>query len=239
LVSFSKRNKAIERRDKKTKTIQKTVIVLLVAAMIATAITPLVSAVPVSVTKSPTSTSGSWTNPQNAYTDTDSYPNQYGYCQNHLYSQVYGGYGFTTADIPSASTINSVKVMVIAAKSGNTPTTAINVQVSIDGGSTFLAPISSVIPTNDKHTYIVDVTSFAAWTPSNINNNKIFVKVTSNDASNTVYLYWIPIEVTYNVDVPQNVVPEVPFGTIAALSALVVGMVVYVKRGKIPSLRSY
>jgi hypothetical protein len=78
----------------------------------------------------------------------------------------------------------------------------------------------------------------ATWSASDISNLK--VRITDIGLTTfSVWLHWIPIEVTYNADVPQNVVPEVPFGTIAVLSALIVGMVVYVKRGKLPSLKSY
>jgi hypothetical protein len=115
------------------------------------------------------------------------------------------------------------------------------IEVSADGGATYLAtPATAEIITSGLtgSTYWVDITSWNTWTPSNLNNDQIWVKVTRSGIGNTVYLDWIPIEVTY-VNAPQNVIPEVPFGTIAILSALVVGVVVYAKRGKNPSLKFF
>jgi hypothetical protein len=205
--------------------------------MMATVITPLVSAAPVTATNSPLSTfpaSGGWANPTNAYINGDNYASS----ATSNAQQKYGGYGFT---IPTTSTITSVKVMLTAAINFVVTGWFMQVEVSTDGGSTFVSHAATYVGqlTTAKTVYTVDVTSWTAWTPSMINNDKIWVRVTFYGSSGfTEQLYYIPVAVTYDTGV-QNVVPEVPFGTVAVLSALVVGVVVYAKRGKLPSLKSF
>ena len=103
---------------------------------------------------------------------------------------------------------------------------------------------SGTAPNTDTFS-LTDILTSITWTPSQLNNDQIRVKVIDNGPYGTQgdfveYLYGINIAVTYDdVAPPQNVVPEVPFGTIAILSALAVGMVVYAKRGKLPNLRTY
>ncbi len=202
--------------------------------------------IPVDVTYSSTTNSPSltdpasegWGNPTGAYADDSIISaalSAYSVTGTAFAPQKYHGYGFA---IPTNGVIISVRVRLDAA---SVQTSAIKLEVSVDGGATFLAPpaTAEIITSGlTGSTYWVDITSWNTWTPSNLNNDQIWVKVTRSGIGNTVYLDWIPIEVTY-VNGPQNVIPEVPFGTIAALSSLVVGMVVYAKRGKLSNLKFY
>ena len=78
----------------------------------------------------------------------------------------------------------------------------IKLEVSVDGGTTFLATSRTIDIIDSWHTYTVDVTSWTSWTVDKINNDKIWVRVTHvKDGlyERDVYLDWIPLEVTYDV----------------------------------------
>jgi hypothetical protein len=142
--------------------------------------------------------------------------------------QQYHGYGFI---IPPTATINSVRVRL---DMGGVQTASIKLEVSIDGGATFLAQnevATTSSPTVTEFTKYVDITSWNTWTPSNLNNDQIWIKVTRDGFGNTVYLDWIPVEITYTLN--TFVVPEYFFGGLAALGACFVGFAVFKKRSAI------
>jgi hypothetical protein len=211
---------------KKTKLMPLAIIALMAIAIYI----PQASAAPIAVLISPTTApSGTWSNPTNAFADGTTYAS----AQTANAQQVYSGYVFS-----NAGSITTVKVNATTQSQVTWSGLWVKVEASVDGGATW--PISqNIAVTAFKTATIIDITSLKAiWSASDISNLK--VRITDIGLTTfSVWLHWIPIEVTYNADVPQNVIPEVPFGTIAILSALAVGMIVYAKRGKIPSLKSF
>jgi outer membrane protein assembly factor BamB len=144
----------------------------------------------------PSSCSGNWSNPEKAYDDGGS-----GYATSNTAGEQekYGGYGFI---LPSSASIISVKVRLDT----NRPTTVvrgddIKLEVSVDGGATFLATTQTINIDNDWTTYTIDVTGWTSWTANKINDDKIWTRVTHVQVGGErdVYLDWIPIEVTYEV----------------------------------------
>jgi hypothetical protein len=145
----------------------------------------------VNPTNNPSSTSGGWTNPTNAYADGGGYA----YSTTSTNSQMYGGYGFS---IPYGAQIIQVRVRLDAWSNGNDDT---ELEVSIDGGSSWLPTSQTINVGGSETTYWVDVTSWTSWTPTAINNDNIRTRVTHVRVGgiNTQYLDYIPIEVTYAI----------------------------------------
>jgi flagellin-like protein len=145
---------------------------------------------PTTVTLSPTANSGSWTNPTRAYADDTNYATS---TQNNN-AQTYSGYGFA---IPSGATITSVRIRVDAFVSNND---LLRVAVSSNGGTSYTTVGTDVSPGTSQSTTWRDATSITTWTPTNINSNQIWVRITqiqSGSGADTVSLDWIPIEVSY------------------------------------------
>lgn len=155
-------------------------------------------------TNSPSSQSGAWSNPTYAYADDTNFASYATTGGQHKY----GGYGFAI-DI---ATITQVRVRLDAKAAAATNPDQIKLEVSTDGGSTFLSTTyTSTTLTTSESTIWVDVTSWTTWTTSLINNDKIWTRVTQvkSGAQDTTYLDWIPVEVTYTLDnYPTNGVPS-------------------------------
>jgi hypothetical protein len=148
------------------------------------------------LTNSPSTTTGGWTNPTGAYADggastsiTSAKPSA---------TQTYYGYGF---NIPSGATITKVRVRLDA---WTTVNEYIELQVSADGGTTWVpaTPWRSAALSTTEQTLWVDVTGYATWTPAAVNQIQTRVDAYSNGAASTVYLDWIPVEVTYTPPAP-------------------------------------
>jgi hypothetical protein len=149
------------------------------------------------VTQSPSSNSVSWTNPTNAYADGGSYA----YSTVAENQQVYGGYGFA---IPADAQITQVRVRLDAWCASNDD---ILLEVSSDGGSTWLSTTQTQSVATSQTTYWIDVTSWASWTPANINSDNIKARVTHVAVSSVdeVRLDWIPIQVSYTIPITANI----------------------------------
>ncbi len=142
-------------------------------------------------TLSPSVTAGSWTTPTNAYSNglgaaTDSTSG---------HTQRYSGYGF---NIPSSAIVIQVRVRLDAWCAGNDQ---LKLQVSNNGGTSYLSSTSTPVLTTVEATYWVDVTGWTAWTPAMLNSNQIWTQITQvkNGGADMVILDWIPIEVTYTL----------------------------------------
>lgn len=153
---------------------------------------------PTIVTRSPTvNGGGGWDNENNAYSDGSNYATS-----NRDDEQcAYSGYGFT---ITSGATITQVRVRLdawVASAGGGESRDDMVLQVSADGGSTWLATTSTYnLPSSDANSYFVDVTSWTTWTTDKINGDMIWVRVTHDQTGSQdedIYLDWIPIEVSY------------------------------------------
>ncbi len=152
--------------------------------------------VPTTFTKSPSSNSVGWTNPNYAYSDDSNSASS----TNDGDQQVYGGYGFS---IPSDAQIAQVRVRLDAWCATDDD---ILLEVSSDGGSTWLATTQTQSVTTAQVTYWVNVTSWASWTPENINNGNVKARVTHVAVSlaDEVRLDWVPIEVTYTIPITAH-----------------------------------
>ena len=142
------------------------------------------------ITNSPSSQSGAWVNPTYAYADDTNFASSSTNNQQHKF----GGYGFS---LPTDASIVQVRVRLDVKAATNDK---IKLEVSTDGGTTFLATTyTSPALTSTEQTIWVDVTGWTTWTVDKINSDKIWNRVTQvkNAAQDTTYLDWIPVEVTY------------------------------------------
>jgi hypothetical protein len=143
--------------------------------------------------KSPSSIEAiAWTNPTGAFTDGEG--NAHTAWGGH--SQTYRGYGF---NLPTEARINSVRVRLDAWCRRND---MITLEISIDGGSSYLPTRATLSLTTTETTHWQDVTGWTSWSPAFLNNDQIWVRVTMTKIGlpEEVYLDWIPIEVSYTVD---------------------------------------
>ena len=143
------------------------------------------------VTNSPSSNSGAWTSPTNAHADGGGYAGSATSNQQHEFD----GYGFS---IPSNAIIRSVRVRLDALRKTDD---SIKLEVSTNGGSTFLATTTTQTLTTSETTYWENVTTWTSWTPSLLNTNNVWTRVTEikNGGQDNVSLDWIPIEVIYQI----------------------------------------
>ena len=152
---------------------------------------------PTESTKSPTTNTGAWTTPANAYTSNNVYASSATDAQQH----VYGGYGFDVS-IPAGVTITKVEVGVEGYTSGNW---GINCTVSWDGGTNYYTfPSNSALQTSDTNTVLWnDVTSWTSWTATKLSDANFKVKTLAwkplhgGASSATVYLDWLLVRVTW------------------------------------------
>jgi len=143
-------------------------------------------------TNSPSSTSGAWTTPDGAYADGGTYA----YTTSATAPgsrQNYTGYGFS---LPTTATVAKVRVRLDAWTAGNEQ---LKLEVSEDGGTTFLTTTATYTLTATETTYWTDVTGWTTWTPSKINSDKIWIRVSALKVGGAaqVNLDWAPIEITY------------------------------------------
>jgi len=143
---------------------------------------------PTSLLNSPSSTSGGWTNPTDAYADGGGYA--YITSAKPSASQTYYGYGFNILGI-----INSVRVRYDAWTDGNEQ---IRMDVSWDGGTIWSTQEVTDL-TSTEITYWFDVTSATSWTADKLNDTNFRVRVDAFTVggSDPVNLDWIPVEVNY------------------------------------------
>jgi len=134
---------------------------------------------------------GTWTFPTLAYADAGGSA----YTSTNGAQEQYGGYGFS---ISSSATITQVRVR-LDAWSGTQE--QIKLEVSSNGGSSFLVTTSTWTLAVTETTHWVDVTSWDTWTPAKLNNDNIRTRVTNVKvgAAGRDDLDWIPVEVTYNL----------------------------------------
>ncbi len=224
---------------KKTKYMSLVIVAMIAIATIAISI-PQVAAAPTTIEKSPTAYSpdtGGWTWPERV---TDTSQTNYAYARTAV-SEAYSGFGF---DIPSSS-ITSVVLTLKTAKV-TLETMTMDVQVSVNGGTDYLPvgtiTLRSYINAPNTDTFILtDILTSITWTPSQLNNDQIKVKVIDTGKfpvgynTYTQYLYGINIAVTY--DDQPNVVPEYALGGLGALAVTFAALVVFMKRSSIPSFK--
>ena len=146
--------------------------------------------------KSPSSTTpttGGWTNPTGAFADgTD---NAYITSAKPSASQTYFEYGF---DIPPEAVISHVRIRYDAWTVGDEK---IRVDVSWDGGTTWSEKQVTNLTTTTETTYLYDVTDVTSWTPAELTDANLRVRVDAYTVrrASEVRLDWIPVEVTYYV----------------------------------------
>ncbi|MBN1643533.1 MAG: hypothetical protein JW856_01745 [Dehalococcoidales bacterium] len=141
-------------------------------------------------TNAPTANSGAWTSPANAYADDTNYASDGTNNHTHIYS----AYGFSVS-----GTVTSVRVNVLGYCSGNDD---IKLELSANGGSSWLATSSTVnLGTGSPADNWIDCTGWTTWTSANINSNQIQARVThvKSGGADTVYLDYLPIEVTTSI----------------------------------------
>ncbi|MCW4011073.1 MAG: hypothetical protein NWF05_10725 [Candidatus Bathyarchaeota archaeon] len=148
------------------------------------------SASTATLTRSPSTCSGNWENPQNAYSNDASYANSPTKDQ----TETYGGYGYS---IPAGAQITQVRVRLDAFCADND---YLQLRVSADGGSGWLSTTSVYLSTTEG-THWVDVTSWTSWTPANLNGGSLQTQVVhkKSGGADSVSLDWIPVEVTYSI----------------------------------------
>jgi len=152
-------------------------------------------------TNNPSSTSGGWTNPTNAYADGG------GYASSTMNGtvQFYSGYSFS---IPGGATITQVQVRLDAYVSGGDTNDKILLEVS-DDGETWLSTTQQQNLSTSETTYWIDVTSWTSWTPLMVNNIQTRVtQIRSGISTDEVRLDWIPVEVTYSTSAVDTKAPS-------------------------------
>jgi FlaG/FlaF family flagellin (archaellin) len=143
---------------------------------------------PVTITRSPSSSYGDWSNENNAYADGGNYATSSGrYDDSTFYD-----YGFT---IPSGATVTQVRVRLDAWHDyyGDD-----DVSLEVYDGSWHTYGTISL--SGSENTYWRDVTSLSSggWTASEVNGIQVRVShVRDGYSTDNIYLDWIPIEVTY------------------------------------------
>jgi hypothetical protein len=143
--------------------------------------------------KVPTTTSGAWLTPTNAYMTDD----LRAYADDNA-QQVYGGFGFTTT---SWSTVSKVEVGVErrAVSLGGTFDDTIRVEVSNNGGSSWSSAVvfnEVVSYTSDRFTWI-DFTGAYAWTPAFVGSIAVRISyVRGSQVEDRMQVDWVTVRVT-------------------------------------------
>jgi hypothetical protein len=144
------------------------------------------------ILKKPSATSGSWSDPTNAYDDDTNWARS----TNSGQQQVYSGFGF---NISSEATIAQVRVRLdVKAEKDD----EIKLEISNNGGASYLSTTyTSPDLTTTEQTIWVNVTTWDSWTPEKLNNDNIWARVTQvkSGSQDTTFLDWIAIEVMYYV----------------------------------------
>ncbi len=143
-------------------------------------------------TKAPAAYGGTgFTNPTYAYAQDTSYATSAADAQWETYSN----YGFA---LNASATISLVRINVRGFCATNDK---IKVELSTNGGSSWLATSSTPTLTTGNADHWVDATSWTTWTPASFNGNAIFARVThvKTGGADTVSLDYLPVEVTWSV----------------------------------------
>ena len=147
-------------------------------------------------TTDPLACSGQWTNCSQADTN-DSNRSTSVASNNSQKTGVWNNYGFA---LPSTATIHWVTVLATFYASNSNG--FIEVRVSTDGGVTY-GPAHTVGGNTSDQTFLIDVTTDAAWTPTLLNNSNLRVQVKSfkqgsSSGNPTCNLGWVPVKVSYS-----------------------------------------
>lgn len=140
-------------------------------------------------TKNPTTTSGGWTSGSNAYTSDNAYASS----ATNGATEIYGGYGFSTASWPS---VVKVEIGLEFHSDGNDD---VIIAISNDGGASW-SSTTVTVETNgivDDTFEWYDFTAAYSWTPVDVAD--IAVKIThakSGGSAETIYVDWLPVRVT-------------------------------------------
>jgi hypothetical protein len=135
-------------------------------------------------------TGGPWTTPVYAYANDALRATA---AANGL-QQIYHGYNIA---LNSGNKVTRVRVRLDAFCSSVNQ--YIKLEVSTDGGVSWLAtPYTTPNLPSSEATYWVDVTGWTTWNPIMVNGNNLQVRVTSVRTAGTIYLDWVPVEVTYS-----------------------------------------
>jgi hypothetical protein len=144
---------------------------------------------PLTITGSPTSDSGTtWSSTTSAYSDGGGSASS----TSNNDQRTYSFYGFT---IPLGSIITQVRVRIDARCTTND-----DIRLEVYDGSWHTSTPDPISLSTSETTYWRIVTSLSAggWTPSEINNIQTRVThVIDGSSVDTIYLDWIPVEVTY------------------------------------------
>ena len=180
------------------------VLITIIAAATIIATIPPASAATTTVTKSPTTYTGTWTAPQNALAQgspiaEDSTTNK---------QETYSGYSFT---IPAGATITKVEVGIFASSIASA---TIKFQVSIDGTTypySYTATPPDFYTTGFSSDY--QTISGISWTTTNVNQIRVLVTGFVGTGK-TAYLDWVPIRVTYNVQAASTTTTQLSASSI-------------------------
>jgi len=170
-----------------------------------------------SMEKSPSSSSGNWDSPTNAYSNNNSNARD-----DPGDVQRYCGYGFT---IPADATIDGIVVELEDAHYINQPGTdigAIAVELSWNGGTSWTSTGTSQSLTSSEVDYFLGGSSNLwghAWTVSEINSN-LCVRLTAPNTNNRqVELDWLPVTVYFST------APCIPHDGTLELTVIQVGLI--------------
>jgi hypothetical protein len=188
----------IKYNEKENIKMKKAISIMILIVVIATATiiayVPQASAAATTVTKSPTSYTGTWTAPQNALAQgspisEDSTTNK---------QETYSGYSFA---IPAGSSITKVELGIFASSINGA---TIRFQVSIDG-TTYPYSYTATPPDFYSTGFSSDYQTISgiSWTTTNVNQIRVLVTGFVGTGK-TAYLDWVPIRVTYNTQVASS-----------------------------------
>jgi len=170
-----------------------------------------------SMTESPSSTSGNWDSPTNAYSNNNSNAQD-----DPGDVQRYCGYGFS---IPNNATIDGIVVELEDAHYINLPGTdtgAIAVELSWNGGTTWTSTGNQQVLTQNEVDYFIGGSSDLwghAWTVNEVNSS-LCVRITAPGTNNrAVELDWLPVTIYFSLP------PCVPHDGTLELSVIQVGLV--------------
>ena len=142
--------------------------------------------------KVPTTTSGAWLTPTNAYMTDDTRA----YADDNA-AQVYGGFGFTTTSWSGVSKVE-VGVERRAASLGGTLDDTLKVEVSNNGGSSWSATSNSTVVNwlSDKFVWI-NFTPAYSWTPSGVGSIAVRISyVRGSGTEDRLQVDWVTVRVT-------------------------------------------
>jgi hypothetical protein len=155
---------------------------------------------PASAQASPSGASGSWSNPQNAYTSNG----QYATSASDNAQENYGNFGLA---IPPGATITGIEVISeekMTGLSGRNRTGSASVALSWNNGgsNTWSSSKSLSIGTTESTDTLgsdTDKWGSHAWVPADFANGKFFVRITNTSNSGTLSLDHVQVRVSYTI----------------------------------------